>query len=405
MGAVSDWFYPSLTRKIDSLSNVCSLTSIVGSPRYKKKLIGGEFCALRGWVTDRTTRWMYMLQAFFAFLSDAFRRCLKSGIQALLIFSVSFCGAVFGTAANSAVPAAALDVHPQEFIAARLSAPAAAGERTLRVEDYERLDPRALLLLKTVDGEIQEVACIKSIRDQQVKLTAELRHAFPEGSMIIQTSLIRDRSPVGDLAQRARQGRSELTLRDASGIDALQRVVVQSPDRRVREAHCVRSVAGTRVLLADALRNGYPPDSVLIQGDLVQGELTRDRPCCCEGDGKCCTHRLLGAIEPSPPPLPPPPSPPPLTLACRGLASRVGQGESTTVDAVVTGAEPENVTFSWTIDGNPAAVTGSSLELSPVDLEPGEQVIRATATTDGAQPAANTLWWWTLGLIAIRFAR
>ncbi len=278
----------------------------------------------------------------------------------------------------------AITVHPQEFVIARLSAPAQDGDRTISVEDAALLDPRALMLLKTVDGRIQETNCIKSIQGDRVKLTQKLSHDFPTGTYVIQTSLARSRGPVGSLLDKGDDGSSHILLRDAANVDALQRVVVQSPDRKIREAHCVRWVDGNRVRLADDLRNDFPPNSSVVQGDLVGGELALDQPCCCDGKGKCCTDRLIGTLEPPPPVIPPLP---PLGVTCRASSPTIVQGGTATIDAVVTGAEGGDVAYTWTVDGSPVSYAGGTLRLEPVDLEPGSHVVRAVVTSTDSRTA------------------
>ncbi len=289
-----------------------------------------------------------------------------------------------GAASTAATDAADIAViHPEEFVSTRLSVAARDGDRAIVVDETARLDPRALLLLRTANGRIQEVHCIKSIEDRRVKLTRRLRHDFPAATMVIQASMLRDRGGVGSLSQPGGDGNSTLVVADAGGIDALQRVVVSSPDGRVREAHCISWVRDNQVRLAGDLRNDFPSGSSLVQGDLVGGELALDKPCCCEGKGKCCVDRLVGEREP-----PPPPPLPPFTVTCEAAAAMVTQGGTASVRAVVSGADPNAVSYAWSVDGRPLSYSGSNLELSPVDLAPGQHSLLAVATAPDDRTAS-----------------
>ncbi len=321
-------------------------------------------------------------------ISGSERACRRAG-SCLLLAALTL-GA--GLARNSHGAASALPppdvadpvrIHPAEFVATLLSAPAEKGERALRVENASQLDPRAVLLLRSADGRTQEVQCVKSVREDRVKLTRRLAHDFPTGTLVIQASLVRDRGVVASLLQEADDGDAVLVLTDASAVDALQRVVLRTPDGRTREAHCIRWVEGNRARLAGQLRNEFPADAAVVQGDLVDGEPALDQPCCCAGKGNCCAERLLGMLPP-----PPTPPSPPLEVACEGSTRNVVPGGSASVRALVSGADEDAVSFSWTLDGDPVGVPGPTLELSPVDLAAGTHSLRAIVTAADSRTAS-----------------
>lgn len=177
-------------------------------------------------------------------------------------------------------------IHPgqESLVLTTLLQREASGETRLGVEDSTAVDPRQWLLLKTPDGELQETHCIKSVSEQEVKLSEKLRRTFLGGAQLVQGSIARERGIVARLTEDAGGGASTLTLDSSHEIDALEQIVLQSVDGRIREAHCVKSVVGRRLELYEDLRNDYAANSAVIQGRLLDGQPeNEDNPCCCPG--------------------------------------------------------------------------------------------------------------------------
>lgn len=182
-------------------------------------------------------------------------------------------------------------IHPlqESLVLTRLLRRVDRDKRLLRVEDAGRIDPRQWVLLISPDGSQQETHCIKSVserdRDRRVvRLSDGLGRSFPGGSKLVQGSVDRTIGIVANLASAAEGGSSRVALDSTLEVDALRQVVLQSPDGRVREAHCVKAIVGTQVELVDELRNDYPKDSAVIQGRPAESPAERDEnPCCCSG--------------------------------------------------------------------------------------------------------------------------
>ncbi len=182
-------------------------------------------------------------------------------------------------------------IHPgrQSLLLTTLQQGVNQGSRTLRVLDPSKVDPRQWLLLISPDGSRQETHCVKSVsaRDEkrkEIKLSEDLRRNFAGGSQVLQGSVARERGIVANLVEGAGRGNSRVSLDSTAEVDALEQVVFQSVDGRVREAHCVKAIVGTEVELVGELRNDYPKNSSLIQGRLIDGQPERDdNPCCCPG--------------------------------------------------------------------------------------------------------------------------
>ncbi len=194
-------------------------------------------------------------------------------------------------AADYPISNRAKSMHPQRqsLLLTNLAQSAAEGSRTLRVLDPAKVDPRQWLLLISPDGERQETHCIKSVssrdeRKKEVKLTEDLRRNFLGGTQLLQGSVARERGIVANLVDGAGRGASRLSVDSTLEVDALEQVVLQSLDGRVREAHCVKAIVGTEIELMDDLSNDYPKNSTVIQGRLIDGQPEReDNPCCCPG--------------------------------------------------------------------------------------------------------------------------
>ena len=235
------------------------------------------------------------------------------------------------------------------------------------VADASKVDPRLFLLVRSPDGQIREAQCIKSVAGNRIKITGDLKHNFPSGSQIIQATMGRERGVVAQLSSAGDDGDDILTVSGASDVDALERIVLQSPDGRLREAHCVRWVEGNRVKLANDLRNDFASSSYIIQGSLLDGTPDiAEFNCCCPGrdNSRCCNDTRLVVPRRIP------------NMACTLLTSPVVVGNTVQVNAQTDDPNFDFGRLGWESTGGSVRPNGNTAVINTAGLAAGTYTVR-----------------------------
>ncbi len=235
------------------------------------------------------------------------------------------------------------------------------------VADASKVDPRLFLLVRSPDGQIREAQCIKSVAGNRIKITGDLKHNFPSGSQIIQATMGRERGVVAQLSSAGDDGDDILTVSGASDVDALERIVLQSPDGWLREAHCVRWVEGNRVKLANDLRNDFASSSYSIQGSLLDGTPDiAEFNCCCPGrdNSRCCNDTRLVVPRRIP------------NMACTLLTSPVVVGNTVQVNAQTDDPNFDFGRLGWESTGGSVRPNGNTAVINTAGLAAGTYTVR-----------------------------
>jgi len=178
--------------------------------------------------------------------------------------------------------------------------------RVVNVSDVNLLER---ILIRSQDGQLQEVACVRYTESDggatllptdllgggpgRIKIRHDLTSSFPSDSEIIQGVSIEDREIITTLSSPAKSGQRVLTVNQPERIDPLQQVMIQSPDGQRFEAYCLRSLERNRIVLSEELDFDYPDGSRIIQcraaEELIAGATMLQRSaiccCCCEAGG------------------------------------------------------------------------------------------------------------------------
>lgn len=170
---------------------------------------------------------------------------------------------------------------------------AEAGQDRVPVNDASRIQPTSEILLQTAltrtdpkpQAYVQEVACaIESIRDNVVTLNEDLEFTYEPDDRVIQASRVPASQVRTKLKRPASRGDDLLQVEDSKKVHPLERIVLRSPDQRLREVACVRwteedlsqdadatEVRSVVKLRAD-LENAFPTGSEVLQGKRFETE-------------------------------------------------------------------------------------------------------------------------------------
>lgn len=125
---------------------------------------------------------------------------------------------------------------------------AEAGQDRVPVNDASRIQPTTEVLLQTALSRtnptprayVQEVTCgIESIRDNVVKLTEDLEFTYEPDDRVIQASRVSASEVRTKLKRPANGGDDLLHVEDSKKVNPLERIVLRSTDRPLREVACV----------------------------------------------------------------------------------------------------------------------------------------------------------------------
>ncbi len=167
------------------------------------------------------------------------------------------------------------------------------GQRRVPVNDSSRVQPTSEVLLQTnrsrteprPERYVQEVACgIESVRDNIIRLTEDLVFTHHPEDLVIQSSQTARSKVLTRLERSVAAGGDLLDVLDSKPIDPLQRVVLRTPDRSLREVACVRYTEEDVTEDADArdtrsvvkiragLENAFAVGSEILQGRQFETE-------------------------------------------------------------------------------------------------------------------------------------
>lgn len=172
------------------------------------------------------------------------------------------------------------------------------GEQKISVADAEGIQsgPDARLVLRSVDGEVQEAACLARVKNRDVreastssdtkwpsvKLEQPLDATFEENDLVLQgESQFVPGQGEGVVAQtrlETASGAEALLVDDISKIDPWKQVLIRSSDGDQEEVRCLRSIIGVGGATRDnrdeiapyftvigALDHGYDEEAEIIQ--------------------------------------------------------------------------------------------------------------------------------------------
>ncbi len=167
------------------------------------------------------------------------------------------------------------------------------GERRVPVNDSSRVQPTRELLLQTSLSRrepspqryVQEVACgIESVRDNIIRLNEDLVFTHEPQDLVIQSSRLPESKVYTRLERSVAAGVDLLEVLDSKPIHPLERIVLRTPDRSLREVACVRYTEEDLSEDADArdirsvvkiragLENAFVTGSEILQGRQFESE-------------------------------------------------------------------------------------------------------------------------------------
>ncbi len=225
-----------------------------------------------------------------------------------------------------------------EGVVARSRRPADEGAEVIAVDDVSKIDPWKKVLIRSEDGDHQEIRCVRTVigaqgasRDNRddvapyFSIIGELEHDFAEGAEIFQGGEEgTGEGVVAKLTASAADGSSNPTLDSLENLDPFKDVLIRSRDGSKQEVHCIKSIDGdnNRVVFTQDLAADFAVGAEVVQGSAVRTALISDsaknrtKGCDCCGPGGAALWWLASlAVVPFLDDDPPPRDEPPPALS------------------------------------------------------------------------------------------